>query len=257
MEKVLYNVEGSIAIITLNRPEKLNALDLDVWKLLGEYAKKIEQDKNIRCAIIKGNGEKGFTAILQETSNAIKTKKLFEMVRELRNIFTKFERQPKPVISAVHGYCFGGGVQLILCTDIRLASDDAKFSLLEVQMGMFPDLGGTQRLPRIVGMGAAKELIYTGKIIDAEEALRIRLVDRVLPREKLFEEAMKLAKEISRNAPIAVQNAKIAMSGVFKLPLDEGLELETHLSSITLTSNDLIRGLTTAFNKETRKFEGD
>jgi enoyl-CoA hydratase len=269
MSKVLYEVKGHVAIIRLNRPERINALDMDVWKLLGEYAERLAKEKDVRCAVLVGNGEKGFTAgldlkgefpileILQEESESVKVQKLYEMVKEMRDVFTKIEEQPKPVIAGIHGYCLGGGVQLIACCDIRIASEDAKFALPEVQMGMFPDLGGTQRLPRIIGPGATKELIFTGKMIDAYEALRIHLVDRVVKRERLFDEVMSLAEEIARNAPIAVQNAKRAINNYMRFHLPDGLDYETRLSSVTLNSKDLLRGLASAFNKEARKFEGN
>lgn len=269
MSKVLYEVKGHIAIITLNRPERINALDMDVWRLLGEYADRLAEDRNVRCAVLFGNGEKGFTAgldlkgefpiteIIQEESESIKVQKLYEMVKRMRDIFTKLEEQPKPVIAGIHGYCLGGGVQLIACCDIRIASEDAKFGLPEVQMGMFPDLGGTQRLPRIIGPGATKELIFTGKIIDAQEALRIHLIDKLTKRENLRDEVMRLAEEIARNAPIAVQNAKRAINNSMRFHLPDGLDYETRLSSVTLNSKDLIRGLLSAFNKEARKFEGN
>lgn len=270
MDKVLYEKRGYIAVITLNRPERINALDMDVWKLLDEYADRLKDDKEVRCAILKGNGEKGFSAgldlkaqfpvmdVMGEQSQAVKAQKLYEIVKWMRDVFTKFESQPKPIIAAVHGYCLGGGVQLIVCCDIRIASEDAKFALPEVQMGMFPDLGGTQRLPRIIGPGATKELIFTGRMIDANEALRIHLVDKVVKREELERTAFELAEEIARNAPIAVQNAKRLINFALSHPVDEGLEYETRLSSaFTLTANDLIRGMTSAFKKEERKFEGD
>ena len=233
-KKVLLEIEDKVALITLNRPEIRNAIDGGVIEGLGAAAERILSNTEIRAAIITGAGDRAFTSGLDLKaamagegilpSRAVRSE--FEALQMAGQIYTMFETLPVPVIGAINGYCFGIGLELALVCDIRLASETAVFSVPEVQMGSIPDVGGTQRLTKIVGAGKAKELIFTGKRIDAAEALRIGLVEHVYPLDKLMEEARKLAQEIAAVAPALIQGAKRAINVAVSYPLELGLNYE-------------------------------
>lgn len=197
-EKVLLKIEDSIAMVIMNRPEKLNALDVELWMGLEEAAKAIQHESNVRVAILTGAG-RAFCAGLDIKALAspegmftgLAFRDAFEGVQYFRGVFSMYESLPIPVIAAINGPCIGGGMEIALACDIRLASDNAFFSIPEVTYGIIPDCGGTQRLPRVVGPGRARELIFTGRKTDATEAYRIGLVDHVYPPNQLIVEARK------------------------------------------------------------------
>jgi len=168
-------------------------------------------------------------------------------MQEMKDIFSMYENLPVPVIAAINGYCIGAGLELVLACDIRLASETAIFSIPEITLGVIPDMGGTQRLPRIVGPGKAKELIYTGRRIDAAEALRIGLVDHVYPKDSLMSEARKLAEEIATQAPAAVQGAKRAINVAMSHSLEVGLTYETAIALTSAGSAEAFRQGAEAF----------
>jgi len=232
---VLLEIRDRIATITLNRPEVLNAFTGDILAGLKAAVERIQAEPEIRAAIITGAGDRSFSAGLDLKMAASGQGSLFsgtarsefEALQSGGQVFTAYEMLPVPVIAAVNGYCLGVGFELALVCDIRLASETASFSLPEVQLGTIPDFGSTQRLPRIVGVGKAKELIYTGRRIDAAEALRIGLVEHVYPKDKLMEEAWNLAEEMASIAPALIQGAKRAITVAMSHPLEIGLNYET------------------------------
>lgn len=236
---VRLDIEDTIATITLNRPEALNALNNDMFAGLRQFAQSIKENPEVRVAIVTGAGDRAFTAGLDlkmVASGGGGSRGLFPNVRQgydslfgLKSILTMYEDLAVPVIAAINGYCLGAGLEFILCCDMRLSCDTAVFGLPEIQFGVIPDLGSTQRLPRIVGLGMARELIYTGRRIDATEALRIKLVDHVYPKAQLMAEARKLAGEIAKLNPSVIQGAKRAVSMTMSTPLDIGLRLETDI----------------------------
>ncbi len=251
---VRLDIEDGIATVLLNRPEALNAFNRDVWVGLQKAAQAIKENPSIRTVILTGAGDKAFTAGMDLKMVASEGgPRLFSNYREgydplygLKMIFTMYEELAVPVIAAVNGYCLGAGLELILCCDIRLACDTAVFGLPEIQLGVIPDLGSTQRLPRIVGLGIAKELIFTGRRIDAAEALRVRLVDHVYPKAQLMAEAGKLASEIAKIDTRIIQGAKRAANLTISTPLDIGLRMET---DICLSS-----GSGAQFSQEAKRF---
>ncbi|MFC1939952.1 enoyl-CoA hydratase/isomerase family protein [Chloroflexota bacterium] len=255
-EAVQLNIEDAIATIVLNRPEALNALNQDVWKGLRKTAESIKENHDLRAAIITGAGDKAFSAgidLKMVASGGSGSRTLFPKYREgydplysAKMILTMYEELAVPVIAAINGYCLGAALELSLCCDIRLACDTAIFGLPEIQLGVIPDLGSTQRLPRIVGLGIAKELIFTGRKINAAEALRVGLVDHVYPKDQLMTEARKLAEEIAKLNPGVVHGAKRATNLTMSTPLDVGLRMET---DICLGSRS---GAT--FSEEARRF---
>jgi len=260
---VLFEVEDKVAKITLNRPESMNAFNGEIRKGLAVALQQITTDRDIRVVIMTGAGEKSFCAGLDlkmVTSGKgfegmlpdHPTRSDFEVQREIRDMYTAFEQLPMPIIAAINGYCFGMGMQLTLVCDIRICSENAIFTMPELQMGTLPDCGGTQRLPRLVGIGKAKELIYTGRRIDAAEALRTGLVQHVYPnRVKLIEEALKLAKEIAAIAPPVMMGAKRVLNASMSYSLDIGLDYET--TNVCYTRQDLRAGSAELLDKAKSK----
>ena len=237
-DAVQLDIRDSIATVLLNRPKALNAFNHEVLLGLREQAQAIRENPKIKVVIMTGAGDKAFSAglDLKMVASGRGPMDIFPSYRQgydslygLKMIFTAYEELAVPVIAAINGYCLGAALELILCCDIRLACDTAVFGLPEIQLGVIPDLGSTQRLPRIVGPGIAKDLIMTGRRIDAAEALRVRLVDHVYPRDQLMTEARKLAEEMAKINPLLIQGAKRAVNIATSTPLDVGLRMETDI----------------------------
>jgi len=236
---VLLTREGPVATVTLNRPQALNAFNQDSYRGLWDTAQKILETPEIRVVILTGAGDKAFSAgmdlkmIAEGGSGAGRVfgayRDGYDRLFGLKSIFTRYEELPVPVIAAINGYCLGAAFELSLCCDIRICAEHAQFGLPEMPLGVIPDLGSTQRLPRIIGPAYAKELILTGRRIDAQEALRIHLVNHVYPKDQLLAEARKLAEEIARLNPRHVAGAKRAVNMALSVPLDWGLRLETDI----------------------------
>jgi enoyl-CoA hydratase len=233
---VRLDIESGIATVLLNRPKALNAFNHEVLLGLQQTAQDIKENPAVKVVIMTGAGDKAFSAglDLKMVASGSGPMEIFPRYRQgydslygLKMIFTMYEELAVPVIAAINGYCLGAAFELILCCDIRLACDTAVFGLPEIQLGVIPDLGSTQRLPRIVGSGIAKELVITGRRIDAVEALRVRLVNHVYPKDQLMLEAKKLAQEIAKINPHLIQGAKRAVNIAASTPLDIGLRMET------------------------------
>jgi len=237
-EAVQLDIKDNIASLLLNRPEALNAFNHEVLLGLRTQAQAIKENPQVRAVIMTGAGDKAFSAglDLKMVASGSGPMDIFPSYRQgydslysLKMIFTMYEELAIPVIAAINGYCLGAALELVLCCDIRLACDTVVFGLPEIQLGVIPDLGSTQRLPRIVGPGIAKELIMTGRRIDAAEALRVRLVDHVYPQGRLMSEARKLAEEMAKINPHLIQGAKRALNVAASTPLDVGLRMETDI----------------------------
>jgi enoyl-CoA hydratase len=252
---VLVKVQDKVATIKLNRPEIRNAVNVELIEGLRGAAEQVLSEPEIRAVIITGAGGRAFCAGLdlkaamsgEDILATRAARSEFEALQMGGQIYAKFGTLPVPVIAAVNGYCLGVGMELALACDIRLASETAVFSLPEVHMGTIPDFGGTQRLTKIVGAGKAKELIFTGRRIDAAEALRIGLVEHVYPLDKLMEEAGKLAQEIASIAPPLIQGAKRAINVAASYPLDIGLHYET--ITAVATRQDIRQGSASLLEK--------
>lgn len=237
-DAVRVDIEDTIATVTINRPEARNALNQAGFSGLGEAAQSIKENSEVRAVILTGAGERAFSAGIDlkmvasgggPTAAFSGYRRGYDQLFALKSIFTMYEDLAPPVIAAINGYCLGAGFELSLCCDMRLAGDTAVFGLPEVQLGVIPDLGSPQRLPRIVSPGLAKELLLTGRRIDAAEALRIGLVDHVYPADQLMAEARKLAEEIAKLSPAIVQGTKRAANLWMTMPLDAGLRMETEI----------------------------
>ena len=236
-DAVRVDVEDAIATVLLNRPEALNSLNADVWQGLQRAAQDIKEDPDVNVVIITGAGDRAFSAgldlkmVASGSGSGVGSnyRAGFDSLHVLKLIFTMYEELAIPVVAAINGYCLGGGLELSLCCDMRLACDTAVFGLPEIQLGVIPDVGSTQRLPRVVGLSLAKELILTGRRIDAAEALRIGLVDHVYPKDQLMTEAKKLAGEIAKVNSRLIQGAKRATNLTNSTPLEVGLRMETDI----------------------------
>lgn len=239
MENILFEKKGHIGLVTISRPKALNALNSQTLKELNETLDLIAIDRDIYCMIITGAGEKAFIA--GADIGEMKDMGVFD-ARSFGNlgnkVFRKIENMNIPVIAAVNGFALGGGCELALSCDIRIAAENAKFGQPEVSLGITPGFGGTQRLARVIGLGKAKEMIYTGTNINAEEANRIGLANKVVPLENLMEEAFKLADKIALNAPIAVQLCKAAINRGIETDIETGLNYETEVFAQCFSSED-------------------
>lgn len=245
-----------VAILKLNRPEALNALNSEVLKELYLAVDELEEDVNVHIIIITGEG-KAFVA----GADISEMKDLdAEEGRKFGNlgqkVFRKIDQMEKPVIAAVNGFALGGGCELAMCCDMRVASKKAKFGQPEVGLGIIPGFSGTQRLSRIVGTGKAKELIFTGDVIKAEEAERIGLVNKVVEHEDLMNEAMNLAKKIGKNAQKAVRYANIAINRGIETDIDTGIGIEADLFGLCFATKDQKEGMNAFVEKRKAQFKG-
>lgn len=253
---VKYETRGRVAMVTIDRPEKRNALDGQVrCAFLGAIDRAL-RDENVRCVIVTGAGDKAFVAGADIGEFEGRSPVDQWRVMKAPSIFDAVERLPKPVIAAINGYCLGGGMELALACDVRIASSSAKFGQPEVNLGIIPGGGGTQRLPRIVGLGAALRLILSGEIIAADEALRLRLVEEVTEPDRLLGRATELAELMASKSPVAVAAAKEATRAALSLPLDDGLKLETALFQLCFSSADKAEGVRAFLEKRAAEFTG-
>ncbi len=221
-----YEVEGQIAIITINRPKALNALNPDVLNDLEAVIDAVDQDA-VRCLILTGAGDKSFVAGADIAAMSTMTKDEAEAFSKQGNdLFRKLEQFPIPVIAAINGFALGGGCEISMSCDFRLCSENAIFGQPEVGLGITPGFGGTQRLERLIGPGMAKQLIYSAQNIKAPEALRVGLVNAVYPQEELLPAAKKIANKIAKQAPIAVRASKRAMNNGIEVDMDQAIVIE-------------------------------
>lgn len=246
-------VQGAVEIITIDRPQALNALNTEVLQDIRAAFEAVDQQA-IRCIVVTGAGEKSFVAGADIGTMSVLTKEEGEAFGKLGNdTFRYIETFPIPVIAAVNGFALGGGNELAMSCDFRLCSENAMFGQPEVGLGITPGFGGTQRLARLVGAGMAKELVYAAVNINAEEALRIGLVNHVYPQAELMEQAMKLANKIARNAPIAVQYCKKAINEGLEVTTEEGEVIEEKLFGACFQTHDQIEGMGCFLSKEKPK----
>jgi enoyl-CoA hydratase len=254
---VVVEKKGLVATLTLSRPEKLNALNHALLTELDGVVDALRADTSVRVIVVTGAGEKAFVAGADIGELSVLDTRGAEAASAFGSrVFRKLETGPQAVIAAVNGFALGGGCELALACHIRYASENAKFGLPEVGLGIVPGYGGTQRLPRLVGLGIASELIATGRMIDAAEALRIGLVNRVTAPDQLLAEALATAQKIAANAPLAVAAALEAARRGLDLDLDQGLRLESTLFGILGSTQDMHDGLSAFVEKRKPTFEG-
>jgi enoyl-CoA hydratase/carnithine racemase len=246
---IIYEKKGNIAYIAINRPEAMNAIDIETSKELSEAWLNFRDDPNLLVAILSGSGEKAFCtgADLKKFIPVITKQTAKEKMDEASynpgfGGITKNFKIWKPIIAAINGMCLGGGTEIALACDIRIAAENAKFGFTELRWGLIPGAGGTQRLPRLIPLGKALEMLLCGEQIDAQEAYRLGLVNQVVPLSALMGTATKLAERICKMAPLAVRAAKTAVYRGLDLPLDEALALESSYASFLLGTEDAQEG---------------
>ncbi|MFC1872378.1 enoyl-CoA hydratase/isomerase family protein [Chloroflexota bacterium] len=247
-----------ISRIEINRPEVNNALNRPTRLALKEIVAEIRANRDVKVVILSGAGGKAFIAGADVTEFQTATPgDIQELVDTLSlKLYTEIEELPMPVIAKIRGFCLGGGNEVAMSCDIRIASDDSKFGQPEISLGFIPGSGGTQKLPRLIGWGRAKELIYTGKIIDAAEAERFGLVDRVVPVDQLDETVEKLASSIAQKSPIAIRLAKSTINHGMYAELAAGLRHESKCFALSFTTEDHNEGIAAFLEKRKPQFRG-
>lgn len=249
-------LDGRVALLTFNRPEKMNALNGEVRRALLGALGDLEHDEDVRTLVLTGAGDKAFIA--GADIGEFKDAGAVEQYRSMQqgDIYSALESFPKPVIAMINGYCLGGGCELSMACDIRVASSRARLGQPEINLGIIPGGGGTQRLPRLVGEGHAMRLVMTGEMISAEDAERIGLVEKVFEPESLREETLAMARTIASRSPIALQAAKESILAARRTPLDEGLKFERAWFGLLFSTRDKEEGVDAFLNKRDPEFTG-
>ncbi len=256
---ILWERRGPVGIATLNRAAALNALTVEALAALERCLDEAESDASLRAVVVTGAGEKAFCVgadLKALASEYAGDEPPAGLTAAIHRVFGRLESCSRPVVAAIRGYCLGGGLELALAADLRVAAADARFGLPEARIGSIPGGGGTQRLPRLIGLARAKELMLTGEQIDAAEAYRIGLVGRVVPATALLDEAVGLAAGMTRLAPLALARIKEAANGAADLPLEQGLRLEQACHDSLWTSEDRREGIRAFLEKRDPDFRG-
>jgi enoyl-CoA hydratase len=255
-ETLLLERAGRVAIVTINRPDKRNALNIKTREEGAAVLEELRSDDSVGVAVFTGAGDKAFVAGADIAEFSGRTAITQREVMMGRSLFTAIDAFPKPVIAMINGYCLGGGCELALACDIRIASESASFGQPEINLGIIPGGGGTQRLTRLVGEGKAMELILTGEIIDAKTAFAIGLVNQVVPGDQLKAKTMEIANRIADKSPIALRLAKEAVKLASRSNLDEGLRREVDLFALCFSSEDKDEGVRAFLEKRKPVFKG-
>lgn len=254
--EVVCTTEGRVAIVTINRPDKLNALNAAVESTMREVLTALREDDGVGCVVLTGAGEKSFVAGADisefDGRSALEQREAMEIPR----VFDFMADFPKPVIAMINGFCLGGGCEIAASCDIRIASDRARFGQPEINLGLLPGGGGTQRLPRIIGMGQTMRLILTGEMIDAAEALRIGLVEQVLEHDVLRDRTLEMAATIASKSPVALRLAKEAARASERLPIEAGITYERDLFALAFATDDKAEGVRAFLEKRPPEWKG-
>ena len=257
-ETILFEKDGAIATVTINRPKVLNALNRAVLEDMGRCFQAIADDPEILVVILTGSGEKSFVAgadiAYMQHLNPLQAREFAALGQKVLNAIEQLHR---PVIAAVNGFALGGGCELALACDIRIAGDNARFGQPEVGLGVIPGFAGTQRLPRLIGKGYACELLFSGDIIDAAEAARIGLVNRVVPQEQLMNSCRELAGRIAARGPVAVRLCKDSVNNGIEMDLGRACRYEADLFALCFTSPQQQEGMKAFVEKRPPRFAGD
>ncbi len=257
-ENIIFETEGNVGIIKFNRPKALNAINPDMLSETQDALNKVEADPAIKVLVLTGEGDKAFVAGA-DISHMVKLNPLGsrQFAREGHELGFRLESLPIPVIACVNGFALGGGTELAMASDFIYASEKAKFGQPEINLGVMPGFGGTQRLPRLVGKGMAKELCMTGVIISAQEAKEIGLVNKVFPPDKLWEETMKTAQLIATKGKVSLRGVKECIDRGYNLDLRDGCYMEIDAFALCATSPDREDGMTAFLDKRKPEFKGE
>lgn len=250
-------------IVTFNRPEKRNALSEEMLQILERTLDQAEDDETLRAVILTGAGNKSFSSgidlglLFEHLSSNPSGEKIRRKQRQLQQLICRLEELEKPTIAAIEGSCVGGGLEVALGCDLRVSSSEARFGFPEAKIGMLPDLGGTTRLPRLVGATLAKEWIFTGRLYPAQRAEALGIINELAPPGRALERALALAGELTASGPLAIAWAKRVIDRGQAMSLEDSLELEQHAMTEILTSDDLKEGVAAFLEKRTAKFKGN
>lgn len=257
---LLREMNDGIMVLTINRPKALNCFDMSLLKVFEQAVEEISFDREVKVVVVTGSteGKNAFSTGADLKERAGMTPDQVRLyIQTIRNLFTAVEELPKPVIAAVNGYAFGGGLELALACDIRLASKTAVVGLTETSLAVIPGAGGTQRLPRIVGVARAKEMIFRARRISAEEGVQYGLFLEAVDPEKLMDRALEIGREIAANGPIALAQAKYAVNKGAEVSLPVGLAIESNAYAVTIPTKDRIEGLTAFREKRSPVYTGE
>ncbi len=257
LKNVLYEKSKRIATITINRPDKLNALNQETIREISSSLDEAEKDENIRVIVITGAGDRAFSAGADISEMKGKTPiDLQKSCRRTQEMMNKVEEMEKPVIAAINGYALGGGLELAMACDFRIASENARVGQTEINIGLIPGWGGTQRLPRFVGKAMAKEMVFTGRMIDAKTAERLGLINSVVEADQLKSTVKQFAEELSSRAPVAVKMAKQLINNSTETDLRIGMMHEAESFGILSSTEDVKEGITAFLEKRKPEFKG-
>jgi len=255
-ETIRVEIDGPLALLTIHRPDKLNALNSTVRRELMEAVDALAHDDGVKVAILNGAGEKAFVAGADVSEFAARTPAEQRALYNHRRVYDAIADFPKPILCAVHGYCLGGGSELALACDLRVADRTARFSQAEIRLGLIPGAGGTQRLARLVGPGQAMRMALTGDMVDAEEAYRMGLVEVLVDEGRHLEKAREIAGRMARWSPVALRLAKRSIKAAMETPLSAGLQLEKELFLAAFASDDGQEGVQAFVEKRDPEFKG-
>ncbi|MGD6855474.1 enoyl-CoA hydratase-related protein [Bacillus infantis] len=257
MSSIDFKVENHTAVITLNRPEALNAFNYETLEELQRTVEDIRINPDVRIVIFIGAGDKAFSvgADLKERKTLSQTE-VKRNVYKIGEVFSLIDHLPQPTIAAINGFAFGGGMELALSCDFRLAAQGTKMGLTETSLAIIPGAGGTQRLPRLIGQAKALELILTARRLTTEDALHYGLLTKAVPQEQLLEECLKLAEEMLANGPVALQQAKFAVKQGMNADLQTGLQIERKAYEVTIPTEDRLEALQAFSEKRKPEFKG-
>jgi enoyl-CoA hydratase len=255
-ETILVEQEGRVALLTINRPDKLNALNQQVRDEMMDLLAGLEGDDSVGVVVITGAGEKSFIAGADIGEFAGRSP--FDQRQAMRSprLYDVMSSFPKPVVAMINGFCLGGGCELAMSCDLRIASERARFGQPEINLGLIPGGGGTQRLPRLVGLGHALRLVLTGDMVDAPEALRLGLVEQVVPHDELRARTLELATRIAAKSPLTLRVAKEAVRAAQALPIEEGIKYERDLFCLCFSSEDKEEGVAAFLEKRPAAWKG-
>jgi len=256
-DNLLYACTGRVALVTINRPKALNSINIETLLDLKRCFEALATDPDVDVVILTGAGSKAFVAgadiAMMQTFDVLAARNFVRLGHQVLNLI---ENLPQPVIAAINGFALGGGCELAMACDIRLASDTARFGQPEVNLGVIPGFGGTQRLPRLVGKGRAKQILFTGDMLDAAEAVRIGLANQAVPAEQLLETAQAMAAKIAAKGQVAVRFAKEAVNNGLELDLDRANHYEAELFGLCFASEDQKEGMAAFLEKRPAQFKG-
>ncbi|MBI3969252.1 MAG: enoyl-CoA hydratase/isomerase family protein [Chloroflexi bacterium] len=257
-EVITLERDGQVAVLTVNRPKVLNALNAQVMSELDQAIDEIAADAGVRAVVITGAGDRSFVAgaDISELRALPGATGALELSTRGHRILFKLERLPKPVIAAINGFALGGGLELALACDIRIAAETARVGVPEVNLGLIPGYGGTQRLPRLVGKGRAKLMVLTGDHVKAADAERYGLVEQVVPADQLMPTALELAKKLASKAPVAVAMGKRAVNEGVEVDLDRAATIEAQAMAICFATEDRIEGTSAFLEKRPAEWKG-